>query len=180
MSNPNLFLGMDTIASDGNGNALVAGAMTTYPFGLCEGQCNYQGFPSDQSAVVAKLDSATGDLIWFKYYYTGAGEGFTGTAVDTSGNYYAVGFTNGIWADGFTQPTDDFVALKMDSNGNPIWAQQFGTGTWTTGGAPWVGIQATTDTTGNLYVTGSTEDAFPGNTNPNQLGEAFLLKFSAN
>jgi hypothetical protein len=177
MSTAQTLLSFASITTDSNNNILIGGATTTSPLGLCQGLCNLPSV-NDQSAVVAKLNGATGTVMWFKGFSTGLGDGATGVTVDSNNNAFAVGFTNGSMADGFTQPTDDLFALKMDTNGNVIWAQQYGAGIWTSPGeVPYIGIKATTDTAGNLFVGGETTGALPGNSNPTGLGEAFVIKF---
>lgn len=169
-----------SIKVDGNDNVLIGGATTTNAIGLCAGLCIATNLPYiyEQSAVVAKLNGQTGSVMWFKDFSTGLGDGVTGVTVDAHNNVFAVGFTNGSMADGYTQPTDDLFALKMDTDGNVIWAQQFGAGPWTSQGLlPYIGIQATTDSSGNLFVGGESTGALPGNTNTTGLGEAFVIKF---
>jgi hypothetical protein len=174
---PQTILGFFGIAADGNNDILIGGATTTNSVGLCTGICNEANLPYiyEQSAIVAKLNGQTGNVMWFKDFNTGLGDGVTGIAVDANNNAFAVGFTNGSMADGFTQPTDDLFALKIDTNANVLWAQQFGTGPGKS--LSLIGIQAATDFSGNLLVGGETTGAFPGNTNPTGLGEAFVIKF---
>jgi Beta-propeller repeat len=163
-------------AEDTAGDVLVGGASTSVSSELCEGLCDLPS-TQGQSAIVAKLNGQTGEILWIKDFSTGEGDGVTGVAADPSGDMFAVGFTNGSIADGFTQPTENLFALKLSSSGTVVWAQQFGTGSWMQGLPPTKGIQAVSDASGNLFVAGETESAFPGISNPTNLGEAFAMKF---
>ena len=164
------------LSLDNSGNVVVGGALTSAGGELCEGQCNVPTV-QNQSAFLAKLNGLDGGLVWSKVITSGLGDGITGVATDQQGNIFGVGFTNGVLADGFSQPTQDFFAIKTDTNGDVDWVQQFGAGPWKYSLLPTTGIQAATDQTGNLLIGGVTQGAFPGMSNPTSLGEVFVIKF---
>jgi Beta-propeller repeat len=63
--------------------------------------------------------------------------------------------------------------MKFDANGVQQWVKQVGTESFD--GAHGV----TVDATGNVYITGDTLGAFPGNSNAGDQ-DIFLIKFDAN
>lgn len=166
----------NSIALDSAGNVILGGATTSPQNLLCSGLCDIPS-AQGQGAIVAKIDGQTGNSLWTKSFTTGYGDGVEDVTTDASGNSFAVGFTNGAMSSVFSQPIDNLFALKLDANGDPIWVQQFGTGPWQNLLPPTIGLRGTTDLAGDLVIGGETEGAFPGISNPTQLGEAFVIKF---
>jgi hypothetical protein len=89
---------------------------------------------------------------------------------------YTAGHTSGPLAGNTQSGSTDAFVTKHDLNGAPIWTRQFGTGSRDFGRAVAV------DAAGNVYVGGSTSDAFPGKTKSSPVGydDAFLRKYDAN
>jgi len=93
-----------------------------------------------------------------------------GYKVDTSGDSaYAVGLTEGSFPGQMNAGQSDVFVRKYDAVGNVIWTRQFGTSA--TEGA--CGIAA--DTSG-VYAAGSTNGAFPGQTNAGNY-DPFVRKY---
>jgi hypothetical protein len=103
---------------------------------------------------VAKYDS-NGDRIWAKQFGTNDRDNSTGITTDSNGNVYLTGDTRGNLAGENSNWTSVWVA-KYDSNGDRIWAKQFGTSndSYSNG--------ITTDSNDNVYLTGSTEGNLAG------------------
>ncbi len=149
------------IATDKAGNAYVIGTvystMTTM-------------FSSD--VVLTKFDSS-GSQQWQRQF--GASNTFNegyGVALDTDGNVYITGSTNGVvGADPSAGGTDCFIA-KYDSSGNQLWMHQFGS----TGSDFSSGIAV--DNTGTAFVTGTTDGTIDGQTNAGGY-DAFIVKFDS-
>jgi hypothetical protein len=99
-------------------------------------------------------------------------EGY-GIAVDPIGNSFAVGAA---WADldgNVRKSSIDTFVTKYDTDGTKQWTRLLGT----TAGRSWARTAAA-DASGNVYVAGRTEGAFPGGPTPS--GEdAFLAKYNA-
>ncbi len=74
-------------------------------------------------------------------------------AIDSNGNYYTIGFHQGVFPFGATSTSfsggnQDVFLTKTDSNGNPIWVKSF------TGMADNAGLDITIDSANNIYLTG--------------------------
>jgi uncharacterized protein (TIGR03437 family) len=145
------------IAVDSEGNALIVGDTTSRTFPLVNPlQANYGGNISD--GFVAKLNP-TGSALVYSTYLGGDGEEFgNGIAIDSAGNAYVTGFTSArdfplanalqsTFGGGFI---DAFVA-KLNSTGSSLAYSTYLGGSRDDGG---LGIA--TDSTGNAYLSGST------------------------
>jgi hypothetical protein len=91
-----------------------------------------------------------------------------GVATDTDGNVYVVGSTEGPLGGSYKGSFDAWV-IKFDGDGRRLWSQQPGTSPidYAAGVA--------TDTDGNVYVVGFTDDALAG---PNKgASDAWVIKF---
>jgi hypothetical protein len=90
-----------------------------------------------------------------------------GVAVDSSGNVYVTGSIGG---NPGTSVFSDIFLAKFDSSGNLLGSQQFGT--------PFddIAYGVAVDSSGNIYITGSTGGSLDGNTSLGRL-DVFLTKF---
>jgi hypothetical protein len=148
------------IALDGSGNVYVAGNFSgTATFGsftLSTGY--YDGFAT-------KLNGSTGTVLWADdVAHSGYGSNANGIAVDGSGNAYLTGsftgpadfdpgpgtytLTSVALPKGTTGYSQDAFILKLDTNGNFVWAGDLG------GNGSDAGNAVAVDGAGNLYVTG--------------------------
>jgi len=82
-----------------------------------------------------------------------------GVAVDTSGNAYVTGITNGGLDGNTLTGTDDFFLTKYDSSGTKLFTKQLGVA-----GQVTYAFGVAVDTSGNAYVTGYTDGGLDGNT----------------
>lgn len=95
-----------------------------------------------------------------------------GVALDGSGNIYIAGSTGGN-LDGFTsQGLLDIFLTKFGSSGNRIGSKQLGTS------GDDIAYAVAADTSGNIYITGSTGGSLPGWTNSGGK-DIFLAKFDS-
>jgi hypothetical protein len=96
-----------------------------------------------------------------------------GITSDSSGNVYVTGYTGG-GLDGNTHTGgDDLLVVKYNSSGLKQWTQQLGTSTQDYG----QGI--TSDSSGNVYVTGQTNGDLDGNTSAGGF-DIFVVKYNIN
>ena len=134
-------------------------------------------------AIAYKTDWATSSVaiatytitcsIWTRQIGTSSDDKANGVAVDTSGNVYVTGCT-GSGLDGNTSAgEDDIFLIKYDTSGNKIWTRQIGTSSDDYASAVAV------DTSGNVYVTGSTDGDLDGNTSAGE-DDIFLIKYDTN
>ena len=97
------------------------------------------------------------------------GEGVT---IDSSGNIYVTGYTEG-GLDGKTSlGGQDIFLVKYNSSGTKQWTQLLGTS-----GSDY-GYKVTADSSDNIYVTGETYGGLDGNTNAGGL-DIFLVKYNS-
>ncbi len=197
------------IAQDSNGNTFVTGFFSdTIDF---DPGPNYFKLYSpyagpDGAAYIMKLD-VNGDLVWAKMLeplLTGTNFQSNGTSikVDKNNNIYVTGdfsgtvdFNPGIGVFNMTSTLDlgnigigskDVFLLKLDSNGNFIWAKSWG------GGGADYGKALAVDGIGNVYTSGmfcqsydTIVDFDPGVgtynlTTPTSSGTLFISKLDAN
>jgi hypothetical protein len=154
------------IALDSSGNPYVIGNFrVTVDFDPGAGTANLTSAGS-ADIFILKLDS-DGDYVWAKSIGgTGGETGFSMT-IDSSNNIYAVGnfantvdFDPGVGAAEFTSAgSNDIFILKLNSDGNYVWAKGVG------GTGAETGFSTILDSSNNVYTTGSfasTVDFDPG------------------
>jgi hypothetical protein len=149
------------ITHDQEGNIYITGnARGTLP-----GDTQY-GTQGITNLVVSQLNPSTGAPNWTYQYGGGAGTAQTGYAItqDLNGNIYIAGYTTGTIL-GETQygthGTDDMVLISINaSTGAPNWISQYGAGA----GSHTQIFGISRDSSGNLYLSGGGDTAFPGAT----------------
>jgi len=157
------------ISTDSSGNVYVAG----YTNGSLPGNSNL-GYSND--AYVAKYDSS-GNQLWVKQFGTSSDDSADGISTDNSGNIYVTGTTLGRLPGNSSAGYQDTFVAKYDASGNQLWVKQFGSYDYDYA----KGIS--TDSSGNVYVTGFTPGNLPGNSNlgnGNGSSDAFVVKYDAN
>ncbi|MEG4147060.1 DUF4347 domain-containing protein [Microcoleus sp. Pol12B5] len=142
------------IKVDSSGNVYLTGI--NYNFS--------KGYPPDGGTWAAKYDS-NGNQLWLKQFPNINSESFSGypsnLAVDSAGNVYLTGTTNGALGSP-NASGQDLWAAKYDSNGNQLWLKKFGTASDDSFS------ELVLDSAGNLYLTGQTNGAFG---DPNASGQ---------
>ena len=148
------------IATDSSGNVYVTGNS----FGLT-GITSAGGV----DLFVIKYDSS-GAKQWTRQLGTSSGDYANGIATDSSGNVYVNGDTWG-GLDGNTNAGgDDIFVVKYNSTGVKQWTQQLGSSNsdYAQG--------TSTDSSGNVYLTGYTTSGLDGNTNAESY-DLFVVKY---
>ena len=151
-----------SVAVDSSNNIYVAGGTD----GTLPGQSSSGGW----DAYVRKYDGA-GSELWTMQFGTSADDGAYCVAVDSSGSVYVAGFTDGTLLEQESSGGYNVFVRKYDGSGNELWTRQFGTLAYD------VVYHVAVDSSGNVYVTGATNLALPGQT---QLGggyDAFIRKY---
>jgi len=151
-------------AMAGNATNLLVAGTTSKAF---DGQTLIGG----DDAYLSLRDN-TGALLWTRFVGTAAIDNGQGAALDSAGNAYVTGTTHSAFP-GFTNPgSSDIFVARYDSAGNRTLLQQFGSnGT----DSAW---DVEVDLSGNIYLTGSTQGNFLGQTQ-NGLGDAFVMKLNS-
>ena len=147
------------IAVDRAGEAYVTGQTNSPDFPTPKHALQAQLYGTDYNAFVAKLNAAGNSLVYATYLGRTAADKAHGIAVDSAGDAYIVGETNGgiPRTVGVAQPTsgggiDAFVA-KLDPRGVLRYSTYLG------GIGDDIGYAIALDPAGDAYVTGSTASA---------------------
>lgn len=177
------------ITVDKDGNIYTTGFfLGTTDFDPGPGIANLTAFGRD--IFISKLD-ASGNYLWAKRF-GGTGNHAGGViTVDGNGNIYVGGsFSNTVdfdpgagTANLTSAKSEDAFILKLDANGNYLWAKSFGGGDTNAGYDGLSGIAV--DVTGNVYAAGfftGTVDFDSGEATVNRVATsdgAFILKLNA-
>ena len=152
-----------SVTTDSSGNIYVTG----YTEGGLDGNTN-----SGESDIFLVKYNSSGAKQWTEQLGTSSKDDGTSVTTDSSGNIYMTGFTTG-GLDGNTNSggTDMFL-VKYNSTGTKQWTKQLGTSSLDYGN----GI--TSDSSGNIYVTGITSGGLDGNTIYGK-NDMFLVKYNS-
>jgi len=106
---------------------------------------------------------------WTKQLGTSTWDEGKDVTTDSSGNIYVTGWTGGGLDGNTNSGNSDIFLVKFYSSGTKQWTKQLGTSSMDFGSG------VTTDSSGNIYVTGETfGGGFDGNTN---IDLSFFLSF---
>jgi len=150
----------------------VDAAGNTYVVGETEGVLSGQNRAGGGSDAFIRKYSADGLELWTHQYGSAAHDGARGAVIDAAGNIYVAGWA---WAPLPGQAhlgLVDVYLRKYDANGFEFWTRQFGTAAWDLPNSMAI------DATGNVYVAGETEGAFPSQTHAGKR-DAFVRKYDA-
>jgi hypothetical protein len=151
------------IATDSSGNVYVTGNTS---HGL-DGNTS----AGSEDLFVVKYDSS-GTQQWTQQLGTSTPDYANGISTDSSDNVYVTGLTfSGLDGGGHAGQTDIFI-VKYDSSGVKQWTRQLGTSSYDSG----YGI--TTDSSGNIYVTGTTSGGLDGYSNVGG-SDLFVVKYDS-
>lgn len=155
----------NAVALDASGNIYIAGSMTN---------STIIGVPPHDAALLLKYDSG-GNLQWARSWGGLTYDEAYALALDPSGNVYLTGATRSFSSGGTCQydvyflPCPDAFLLKYNSTGNLLMQRTWG------GNNSDVATGITLDSTGNIYLTGSTQSL----DFCQQYSRAFLLKINS-
>jgi len=113
------------------------------------------------------------DVGWVRQFGTSGSDGAQGVAVDSSGNVYVAGGTNGALPGQTNSGIDDAFVRKYDSSGSELWTKQFGASAYDSA------LDAAVDGPGNVYVAGYAYGALPGQTSSDYYYDAFVRKYDS-
>jgi hypothetical protein len=140
-----------SVATDTSGNVYVAG--------YTSGKLDLGPKFGNVDFFVSKYSSSGVRQYTRQLGVSGADTFGLSVATDTSGNVYVAGYTTGRLGTDPQVGTTDFFVTKYNSNGDWQFTRQLGAT-----GADTVGFSVTTDSSGNVYVTGYTTGGLDGNT----------------
>ena len=157
-----------TTGNDVGRGIVLDSSANIYITGSTEGVLGASAFGLSD-IFLAKFDSSGNQLFIKQLGTTGFDIGY-GVALDSSGNVYVTGSTEGTLGASAFGLSDIFLA-KFDSSGNNIFIQQLGT----TGRD--IGYGITLDSSANAFITGSTEGILGASALG--LSDIFLAKFNS-
>ena len=109
---------------------------------------------------------------WTKQLGTSSSDRGNGVITDSSGNIYVSGYTEGNLDGNTNSGQGDIFLVKYNSSGTKQWTKQLGTSSEDEG------KDVTTDSSGNIYVTGKTNGGLDGNTSSGGT-DIFLVKYNS-
>ncbi|WP_167882964.1 SBBP repeat beta-propeller lipoprotein, LipL53 family [Leptospira barantonii] len=162
-------LTMSRMTTDSAGNSYILG-YTNAPFS--------GPLSSGQDLFIVKI-SLDGNPLWIKQAGPTGGSYFVnplGLCVDTAGNVYASGDSNGPFGGAYSASTNTFV-IRFDSQGNQVWVKQFFVTGANSNGSSLVCDAAS----GSVYFTGWGGANFQTETAPGIGGnDMFIFKYDIN
>ncbi len=158
----------NSVAIDNSGNVYITG----FTSNDLDGNKN-----SGRLDIFLTKFSTDGKKIWTKQYGTRDTDKGNSVAIDSSGNIYITGYTTGN-LDGNRnrrKGEKDIFLTKFSTDGKKIWTKQYGTGFYDEGNS--IAI----DSSGNIFITGSTFGSLDGRRNRDGRDpDVFLTKFNSN
>jgi sugar lactone lactonase YvrE len=126
---------------------------------------------SQNDAWFAKYDSS-GNQILIKQFGSNGDDFANDIAVDTAGNIYLTGETNGAFEGSKSNTDDDAWLVKFDKDGNKKFAKQLGSA------ANDIASSIFIDTRNYVYITGSTKGSLSGTNTGDD--DAWFAKYNSN
>ena len=143
------------VTTDPSGNIYVTG----YTYGGLDGNTNScDDFLFQCSDIFLVKYNSSGTKQWTKQLGSSKQEQGKDVTTDSSGNIYVTGTTNGDLDGNTSSGGVDIFIIKYNSSGTKQWTKQLGTSSND------YGRDVTTDSSGNIYVTGTTSGGLEGNT----------------
>ncbi|MDC0229583.1 SBBP repeat-containing protein [Deltaproteobacteria bacterium] len=137
------------VTIDSSGNIYVTG----HTCGGLDGNTN-----SGATDIFLVKYNSSGTKQWTKQLGTSSTDSGEGVATDNAGNIYVMGRTEGDLDGNTNSGSMDVFLVKYNSSGTKQWTKQLGTSYEDRGRG------VTTDSSGNIYVTGGTYGYLDGNT----------------
>ena len=150
------------VAADGAGGVYAAGFLRISLPGQRVGVV--------QNSLTHRFDE-DGNNIWSQEFGTIDEDFATNVAVDSAGDIYVAGRTDGTFPGQVNSGGNDVFVRKFSKDGEEIWTYQFGSNA----GDDVRDIML--DDIGNLYLVGRTNGTLPGQ-EPQGLADAFLIKLT--
>jgi hypothetical protein len=153
------------ISVDSNGNSYIIGKT----YGAFAGNVTQGAY----DAYIAKYDT-NGTQTWIKQFGTNQDDEAIGVSLDSNDNIYVLGSTAGAFAGNTNVSGLDVFVSKYNSSGTQAWVKQLGSS-----GNNYANINGiSTDSTGNVFITGYTDGTFSGNTSLGSY-DGFVAKYSS-
>jgi hypothetical protein len=149
-----------SMAVDSFGNVFISGETFGSLGGPNEG---------DADVFLVKYDGA-GNYLWSRQFGTNFSDFCFGVAVDSSGNAFISGNSEGSLG-GPNEGNKDAVVTKYDGSGTRLWSRQIGTSSWDSG------YSVAVDPMGHVYISGNTSGSLGGASQGG--GDVFIIKLQS-
>jgi hypothetical protein len=151
------------MAVDNSGDVLLGGWSDGSLFGPTSGTYDIFGL---------KLDGSDGSEIWGVQYGTSFIDVPSGLALDSSGDVFIAGYTDGSLYATNAGSHDIWASKRSGSDGSELWAVQYGTA------AGDIDRGLSVDATGDVFLTGYTEGSLHGTITAEAFTDIFVSKYS--
>ena len=151
------------VATDISGNVYVAGGT--------EGGLDGNTSAGNTDLFVVKY-SSSGTKQWTNQFGSSSRDSANGVAPDSSGNVYVAGMTKGGLDGCKSAGVEDLFVVKYNSSGTKQWTNQLGSSSRDSAN------DIATDSSGNIYVTGTTYWELDGNTSAGD-ADVFVVKYNS-
>jgi len=141
-----------------------------YVTGRSEGELDGNTHSGNADIILIKYNSS-GVKQWTKQLGTSSDDYAEGVTLDSSDNIYLTGYTWGDLDGNTSSGERDLFLIKYNSSGTKQWTKQTGTSSSD------MGWEVTTDSSNNIYITGSTTGGLSGSNSGNQ--DLFLMKYNS-
>jgi len=159
-------------SSDDRGNSVTTDSSgNIYVTGSTRGGLDGNIHSGNENIILVKYNSS-GTNLWTKQLGTSSDDWGNGVTTDSSGNIYVTGYTEDELDGNIHSGNDDIFLVKYNSSWTKQWTKQLGTSSNDEGSG------VTTDSSGNFYVTGYTNEGLDGNTNSGE-SDIFLIKYNS-
>ena len=116
--------------------------------------------------------SSSGTKQWTNQFGSSSRDSANGVAPDSSGNVYVTGMTNGGLDGCKSAGVEDLFVVKYNASGTKQWTNQLGSSSRDSAN------DIATDSSGNIYVTGTTYWELDGNTSAGK-ADLFVVKYNS-
>lgn len=160
------------VITDSEGNIYVTG----YTEGNLDGNINPRyGSPN----IILSKFQTDGTRLWTEQYGNWYEWGAS-VAIDSMDTLYVTGTTYGSLDGNANSGAGDIFLSKFDTDGVRFWTQQYGSSREDGYGVEDIGSSVATDSSGAIYITGSTTGNLDGDTNSSLVvQDIFLTKFDS-
>lgn len=165
---------VSTVAMSPDGSIVFGGAFSTQDsFAI--------GYGADPAAelLVGRLDDASGSVAGEQEIGNGGGAEVSSVTVNSAGNIYATGITNGTFSNAFQASLQNTFVMRFSSALQAQWVEQFGTGGIINVSGLTAGPIVAASPDGNLIEGSVIQGSLAGPASPSDDVEMYLAKFGS-
>jgi PKD repeat protein len=165
-------------ANDFQRDTVLSADNHLYSVGQTSGALPGNSTFGQQDAYLIKYDSS-GGVVWIRQFGTAGFDDGWSVAIDGSGFIYVSGTTTGTLPSADNSGSGEVFLRKYNNSGAEIWTRQFGGFDASSSKNKGEGYVVSADSSGNIYVAGTTSGIFTGQTSSGG-NDAYLAKYDNN